>query len=107
MSNKDRLRITKASRRRLKEIQRDDERTYSEVLDRVLPEDGDNGQLRKPEKASIAVSSEIRDRVFMLAEDGVPAHRVVEYYLHYHEVEQVVAADELLDRLYNRSTDDS
>jgi hypothetical protein len=104
MSN-DRLRITKASRRRLKELQRPDENSYSDVLERILPEE-EAAQLRKAEKASIAVTPEIRDRVFALAEEGVPAHRVVEYYLHRHEVEKVVAADELLDRLYNRGTDE-
>lgn len=106
--SKDRLRITKSSRRRLKELQRPDERTYSEVLDRILPEQAEiDSQLRKSEKASISVTPEIRQRVFALAEEGVPAHRVVEYYLYRHEVEQVVAADELLDQLYNRGTAES
>jgi len=106
--SKDRLRITKSSRRRLKELQRPDERTYSEVLDRILSDEADEDEkLRKVDKASISVTPEIRERVFDLAEDGVPAHRVVEYYLHRYEVEQVVAADELLDQLYNRDTEET
>jgi hypothetical protein len=106
--SKDRLRITKSSRKRLKELQRPGEQTYSDVLDRILPQEAEiDGQLQKAEKASISVTPEIRDRVFALAEEGVPAHRVVEYYLYRHEVEQVVAADELLDQLYNRGTADS
>lgn len=104
MSN-DRIRVTKSSRSRLKELQRSNERTYSEVLDRILPEEAE-GQLRKPEKVTISVTPEIRDRVFELAEEGVPAHRVVEYYLYRNEVEQVVAADEVLFQLYNRGTDE-
>lgn len=99
--SKDRVRITKSSRKRLKELQRPGERTYSDVLDRILPEE-EAGQLTETEKVVISVTPEIHERVLDLAEDGVPAHRVVEYYLHRNEVEQVVAADELLDQLYNR-----
>lgn len=103
----DRLRITKSSRERLKEIQGPEEDTYAEVLERVLPEEVDSSEkLRKREKVSISATPEIRDRVFSLAEDDVPAHRVVGYYLNRHEVEQVIPADELLDRLYNRGTEE-
>jgi hypothetical protein len=103
--SKDRLRITKASRRRLKELQQNDESSYSDVLERVLPEDAE-AKLQKSEKASIAVTPQVRERVFRLADESVPAYRVVEYYLYRYEVEQVVAADELLDRLYNRGTEE-
>lgn len=99
------MRITKSSRARLKEMKKPGETTYSDVLDRILPEEADE-RLQSEEKASISVTPEIRERVFNLADEGVPAHRVVEYYLHRYEVEQVVAADDLLDRLYNRGTID-
>jgi predicted CopG family antitoxin len=105
--SKKRLRIKESSGEHLKKLQREDERSYSDVLDRVLPNPEEaNGQLQKSDKISISVSDEIRERVFALAEEGVPAHRVVEYYLHRHEIEQVVAADELLDRLYNRDNEE-
>lgn len=98
----DRLRVTKSSRSRLNELKRPGE-TYSDVLARILPED-ETVRLRNEEKASISATEEIHDRVFTLAEDGVPAYRVIEYFLYRYEMEQAVAPDELLDTLYNRGT---
>lgn len=100
----ERLRVTKSSRSRLNELKQPDETTYSDVLARILPED-DAEILRSEEMVSISVSPEIHDRVFDLADENVSAYRVVEYYLYRHEVERVVAADDLLDALYNRGNE--
>lgn len=94
-----RLRVTKSSRRRLRALKGPGKRTYSEVLDQILPMETDE-PLQPREKTSISVTPEIRERVFALADDDVPAHRVVEYYLIRHEMENVYAADELLGRIY-------
>lgn len=100
--DKQRVRVTESSRSRLNELKHGGQ-TYSDVLDRVLPEEAVE-RLESEEKVSIAVTPEIHDRIFELAGDGVSAYRVVEYYLYREQMKQVVSADELLDTLYNRGT---
>ena len=98
----ERVRVTESSRSRLNELKQGGQ-THSDVLDRILPEEADE-RLENEEKVSIGVTPEIHDRIFALAGDGVPAYRVVEYYLYREQMKQVVSADELLDTLYNRGT---
>lgn len=98
--DKQRVRVTKSSRSRLNVMKEGDE-TYSDVLGRVLPKEVDE-RIESEEKVSIAVNPEIHDRIFAFAGDGVSAYRVVEYYLYREKMKQAVAANDLLDSLYNR-----
>lgn len=101
----DRIRVTESSRAKLHDLERDGE-TYSDALDRVLPDEpGDDEILYAQDKVSISVTPEIHQRVNALAGENVPVHRVIEFYLYRREVEQMNPPDVLLDRLYNRGNE--
>lgn len=105
MTEFERVRVTQSSRNRLRELKQSESDTYSNVLDELLPADTEGGQIESDDTVSISVSPEIHDRVSELSGDGVPAYRVIEYYLYLNEMKQVMAADELLDLLFNRGND--
>lgn len=105
MMSDERLRVHEFSRKELREMRRDGE-TYSDVLERILPDEvteetviSDEGEM-----VVIPVSEEIHERVGELRGDGVTAGEVVDYYLFRQKVANTIAANELLDELYNRGS---
>ena len=100
----ERLRVHETSREELRDMRSGGE-TYSDVLQRILPDEvtettiiSDDGEM-----VVIPVSKEIHELVGELRGNGVSAGQVIDYYLFRQKVENTIAANELLEELYNRS----
>ena len=100
----ERLRVHEYSREELREMRREGE-TYSDVLSRILPEEATDATVISDEgdMVVIPVSEEMHELVGELRGDGVTAGQVIDYYLFRQKVENTIAANELLEELYNRS----
>lgn len=99
----ERLRVHEFTRQELRDMQEDGE-TYSDVLNRILPEDAEGGNVitDEGEMVVIPVSEDVHGLANALAGDGVSVGRVIDFYLFKRKVEQTLPADELLEELYNR-----
>lgn len=100
----ERLRVHETTRRELRDMRRDGSETYSDVLNRILPESVSDDAILKDEgeMVVIPVTKEVHKRANTLAGDGVSVGRVVDFYLLKQKVERTLPADKLLEEVYNR-----
>jgi len=93
----ERIRLKDNTRLRIQEMKAPGE-TYTDVLLRILPdpEEEEVEILESTDKQVVSCNEEVLERVEALSESGVPAHRVVDYYLYRDEVQRLPEMLELV-----------
>jgi hypothetical protein len=105
MADNKTVRIKQRTRRRLKELQKPGE-DYSDVLNRILPDPDEEGlkTLQKSKKVVVTCNDDVHEQIMSLS-DGVPAHKVVDYWLLMHgETEETAALKLMLDIEHNKTS---
>jgi len=97
------VRVHEYTREELQELQEEGE-TYTDVLNRILPDEVRDECIIKDdgEAVAISVSQDVHELVDGLAGDGVSMGKVVDYYLLKHRVKSTLPADELLKEVYRQ-----